>query len=426
MEKASARSDGKRAGPGAGAAPVRDAQTGGTMAGQPRHQWYIWLNGTEHGPLSARFLFSLARAGKIRPDTPVRRDDMTQAVPAGRVRGLLDGTAPPKTAPPRPGTASVKPAVTATSSSSAAAAATSATTATSSSSSSATAAGKLRPEGAGTKRSPTPARTAPAGVAPSRSRVDEPARERSGHGADSGKKASRLPEIALKPIAAPAAARSGKFRDPSLLVNWVEICLWACLCLAVVGIATRIVSHGILTDLRDGTYASAALSATASEAFDRRERFLSVMELFLFAVTSVLALKWIHRANFNARQLGAEGMRFTPGWAVGSYFIPIVNLWKPYQAMKEIWKASSSPANWQGAPSGALLGIWWFLWLLSTFANYAVFRFFWAIGERIQDFIAANALAAVMDVLEIPLTVSFLILVKKITKMQMAHAHSRS
>lgn len=409
MEKVSARSDGRRAGPGAGAAPVRDAQTGGRMAGQPRHQWYIWLNGTEHGPLSARFLFSLARAGKIRPDTPVRRDDMTQAVPAGRVRGLLDDTARPKAAPPRPGTASARPATAGTSSCAAT-----------------TAAGKLRPEGAGTKRSPTPARTAPAGVAPIRSRVDEPARARSGHGADSGKKASRLPEIALKPIAAPAAARSGKFRDPSLLVNWVEICLWACLCLAVVGIATRIVSHGILTDLRDGTYASAALSATASEAFDRRERFLNVMELFLFAVTSVLALKWIHRANFNARQLGAEGMRFTPGWAVGSYFIPIVNLWKPYQAMKEIWKASSSPSNWQGAPSGALLGIWWFLWLLSTFANYAVLRFFWAIGERIQDFIAANALAAVMDVLEIPLTVSFLILVKKIHKMQMAHAHSRS
>jgi len=399
MEKTTARSDGKRAGPGAGAAPVRDAQTGGTMAGQPRHQWYVWLNGTEHGPLSARFLFSLARAGKIRPDTPVRRDDMTQAVPAGRVKGLLDNTVRPKAAPPRPTTASVK---------------------------SASAAGKLRPEGTGTKRSPTVARTAPSGVAPSRSRVDEPAGERSRHGAESGKKASRLPEIALKPVGAPGAARSGKFRDPSLLVNWVEICLWACLCLAVVGIATRIVSHGILTDLRDGTYASAALSATASEAFDRRERFLNVMELFLFAVTSVLALKWIHRANFNARQLGAEGMRFTPGWAVGSFFIPVVNLWKPYQAMKEIWKASSSPSNWQGAPSGALLGIWWFLWILSAFANYAVLRFFWAIGERIQDFIAANALAAVMGVLEIPLTVSFLILVKKIHKMQMAHAHSRS
>gem|GEM_PF-413908 len=370
------------------------------MAGQPRHQWYIWLNGTEHGPLSARFLFSLARAGKIRPDTPVRRDDMPQAVPAGRVRGLLDGIARPKAAPPRPGAASGRPA--------------------------STAAGKLQPEGAATKRSPTAARTAPAGVAPSPGRLDEPAREHSRHGAESVKKASRLPEIALKPVGAPGAARSGKFRDPSLLVNWVEICLWASLCLAVVGIATRIVSHGILTDLRDGTYASAALSATASEAFDRRERFLSVMELFLFAVTSVLALKWIHRANFNARQLGAEGMRFTPGWAVGSYFIPIVNLWKPYQAMKEIWKASSSPSNWQGAPSGALLGIWWFLWLLSAFANYAVFRFFWAIGERIQDFIAANALAAVINVLEIPLTVSFLILVKKIHKMQMAHAHSRS
>lgn len=45
------------------------------------------------------------------------------------------------------------------------------------------------------------------------------------------------------------------------------------------------------------------------------------------------------RATRNARVLGSP-MSMSPGWAVGYFFIPIMNLWKPYQAMKEIWQGS--------------------------------------------------------------------------------------
>ena len=71
--------------------------------------------------------------------------------------------------------------------------------------------------------------------------------------------------------------------------------------------------------------------------------------------TGILVLTWIHRANHNARQLGADDMRFTPGWAVGWYFVPIAWFWKPYQAMKEIWLASANPSDWRGRPVSPLL-----------------------------------------------------------------------
>ncbi|NOR62599.1 MAG: DUF4328 domain-containing protein [Rhodobacteraceae bacterium] len=51
--------------------------------------------------------------------------------------------------------------------------------------------------------------------------------------------------------------------------------------------------------------------------------------------------------------------RIRPGWAVGWYFIPFANLWKPFVAMKEIWNSSFSPALSPIAPATALLGFWW-------------------------------------------------------------------
>ena len=80
----------------------------------------------------------------------------------------------------------------------------------------------------------------------------------------------------------------------------------------------------------------------------------------------ILLLVWTHRANQNVRALGASGLRFTPGGAIGWYFVPVAWFWKPYQAMKEIWMASAHPADWKHQPGSVLLGWWWGLWLLAS------------------------------------------------------------
>jgi hypothetical protein len=45
---------------------------------------------------------------------------------------------------------------------------------------------------------------------------------------------------------------------------------------------------------------------------------------------------WVHRMQANTFALGVLGLRYTPAWAVGWYFVPIVNLWMPYRVMREI------------------------------------------------------------------------------------------
>jgi hypothetical protein len=51
-------------------------------------------------------------------------------------------------------------------------------------------------------------------------------------------------------------------------------------------------------------------------------------------VIEIYFLIWQHRAATLARALGYP-YRHSPGWGVGCWFVPIVNLWMPYQAIRD-------------------------------------------------------------------------------------------
>jgi hypothetical protein len=69
-------------------------------------------------------------------------------------------------------------------------------------------------------------------------------------------------------------------------------------------------------------------------------------------IWNILYLVATYRATANAHVLGNPRPQTSAGFAVGSYFIPILNLFKPFQAMKECYAACRVDA-------GALLGWWW-------------------------------------------------------------------
>jgi hypothetical protein len=76
----------------------------------------------------------------------------------------------------------------------------------------------------------------------------------------------------------------------------------------------------------------------------------------------VLFLRWMYLAMSNVHALGAREVE-SPGWSVGSFFVPFVNLVMPYTAMSQIWRASLSAERWK-EEAAPIVGIWWTLWLL--------------------------------------------------------------
>jgi hypothetical protein len=133
---------------------------------------------------------------------------------------------------------------------------------------------------------------------------------------------------------------------------------------------------------------------------------------FLFAIfLAITFLRWIHRANKNLHVLSSEPMTFSPGWSIGWYFIPIANLFKPYQAMKEIWTVAhrATPTD------GSILGWWWFLWIVSNVLGRLCMKLAFRL-EDAQSYANSAMADAVSDGVDIVLNIVALMLITRISR----------
>jgi hypothetical protein len=93
---------------------------------------------------------------------------------------------------------------------------------------------------------------------------------------------------------------------------------------------------------------------------------LALIEFFIYVATVVLFCMWLYRAYDNLSFFNpGRPLDASPGWAVGSFFIPFVNLVVPYRAVREVWQKSWPPdETLLSAPSPpAWFPIWWAFWL---------------------------------------------------------------
>ncbi|MDP0496349.1 MAG: DUF4328 domain-containing protein [Verrucomicrobiota bacterium JB024] len=129
----------------------------------------------------------------------------------------------------------------------------------------------------------------------------------------------------------------------------------------------------------------------------------------------VVFLRWIYRANKNCHGFGAEGMAFSPGWSIGYYFIPLLNLYQPFRAMKEIMQVSQCPGDWKRQPTGGLIYVWWTLWLLSLYLTALAFK---VPVETHEDYIRFPLVFILSDCETIILGIMAILLVKRIARAQ--------
>jgi hypothetical protein len=101
---------------------------------------------------------------------------------------------------------------------------------------------------------------------------------------------------------------------------------------------------------------------------------VALATLFVFISLVIAFLVWLHRVAKNLPALANPKSRveYTPGWAVGTFFIPLANLFLPYRAVKEIWVKSDPSVRTEDdrmfASSSApplLLG-WWITWIATN------------------------------------------------------------
>ena len=211
------------------------------------------------------------------------------------------------------------------------------------------------------------------------------------------------------------------FRDPRSLEKWARWSVYAHFVMTSLAVISGYLEYGVLTGMRDDTFESPEAMMSAAQANDLRQELVGLLQGIVFLTSGVLTLRWIHRANWNARALGANGLRYTPGWSVGWYFVPVMYFWKPFLAMKEIWQASANPVDWRLQKTPALLGWWWLCWVTVTLLGYVLYRLT-TRAEEVDALIIGNVLTLLSDIGWLPLCVIFLIVMQRIQAMQVRTA----
>lgn len=198
-------------------------------------------------------------------------------------------------------------------------------------------------------------------------------------------------------------------QDPSSLTKILKVFLWISVGVGALAVVSDIAQLTLLT--------GGPVGLAEANANDARQGLVGIISIITFIITGITFLRWVYRANVNCHGFGAQNMQFTPGWAVGFYFVPILSFFKPCEAMVEIWKISQDPMNWENQSNDALVGVWWSLFLVSNIAGNISIQT--ALRAEDPETLTLSTVAAIISTIAgIALDIVAVSLVSKILKMQ--------
>lgn len=174
------------------------------------------------------------------------------------------------------------------------------------------------------------------------------------------------------------------------------------LALEIVLLISGLFQYGLLHKLSSG----AMVSDAQANANDLRESILGIVYLGAYIAAAITFILWFRRAWFNLHQKVAF-LSWSEGWAAGAWFVPILNFFRPYQIMNEMYRETDSlltNRGWSVADKRAtsFLGWWWALWIINTFIGRLAFRYSMR-AEFIDDLLRATEFRLAGNLIGIPL-----------------------
>ncbi len=158
------------------------------------------------------------------------------------------------------------------------------------------------------------------------------------------------------------------FLEISGLSNFLVVCLALGVALNVVAVYGSILEYELISSIVQGEdYTQEQIDNN-----DFRQGIIGLLQVALMIVTAILFFKWTYRVINNAYTDENSQLSISPGWGIGYYFVPVLSLWKPYQALREAYDVYAS----RGVVDRdrILFPLWWAAWLISCSAGQVDFR----------------------------------------------------
>ena len=151
--------------------------------------------------------------------------------------------------------------------------------------------------------------------------------------------------------------------------------IWIALVMNIISLVSSYFQYDLLQIAANG----GEISAESVTSNDNREQAIGIIQIIVFVVSAITFIQWFRRAYFNLH-LRVNHLSHSEGWAAGCWFMPIVNLFRPYQIMKELFqethlflKRNEVHANEHLSISS--LSLWWTFWIIDRFFGQFVFKY---------------------------------------------------
>jgi hypothetical protein len=150
-----------------------------------------------------------------------------------------------------------------------------------------------------------------------------------------------------------------------------------------------------------GSYTDVNEETRWAHTFIRNALFVS--RLALYTMIAVAFIAWLHRCRINVRAFGCRRFRYPRIWAIIGFFIPILNFFRPYQVVSEVWRASDprsveTPVAWIAMPVSRYVLVWWVAFLANVFLEILAAGLVMHSGVTVEDLFTARTVGVLAGV----------------------------
>lgn len=182
--------------------------------------------------------------------------------------------------------------------------------------------------------------------------------------------------------------------------------------------ATRVVLGGYvainLALAMAGSFATFGLARPGAMPLPIVAAVVGLLSLLMVLATiplTITLMLWLHRARSNLVDFGLTDLAYSPGWTVGSFFVPVINWTVPFRSMRELYNRSQGEDVYQSLATVPDVSSWWTSFLAGATIQLALLGMA-LVGRFTNAYFTtpplANAIVSTLSIFLLALSAFFL------------------